>query len=54
MKLLGVDTVKKDICYDIKSLTLRLTGWCQDKWTCSTGNLTRKRRDITEQVLKAA
>ena len=31
-------------------LTLRLTDWCQDK---STGNVPRKRRDITEQMMKA-
>ena len=30
-------------------LTSRRTGWCQDKGTSSTGNLHRKRRDITEQ-----
>ena len=35
-------------------LALRLTGWCQNKWTSSTGNLPSKRRDITEQLLKAA
>ena len=35
-------------------IALPLTGWCQDKWTRSTINLARKRRDITETVLKAA
>ena len=38
----------------VAGLALQLTGWCQDKWTSSTGNLPRKRRDITEQLLKAA
>ena len=28
--------------------------WCQDKWTNSTGNLPRKRRDITGKLLKTA
>ena len=35
-------------------LALRLTRWCQDKWTSSTGKLLRKRRDITEKMLIAA
>ena len=35
-------------------LALRLTRWCQDQWNGSTGNLHRKRRDITEQMLKGA
>ena len=29
------------------------TDWCQDKWTKSLGNLPRKRRDITKQIMKA-
>ena len=33
-------------------LALRRTGWCQNKCTSSTGNLPRKRHDITEQLLK--
>ena len=33
-------------------LALQLTGWCQDKWTSSTGNI--ERSDIIEKVLKAA
>ena len=35
-------------------LALRLTGWCQDKWTRSTGNVPRKRHNITEDLSKAA
>ena len=35
-------------------LALRLTGWCQDKYISSTGNLHRERRDITGTLLKAA
>ena len=27
----------------ITELALRLTDWCQDKWTSSSGNLQRKR-----------
>ena len=38
----------------VAGLALQLTGWCQDKWTRSTGYLPRKRRDITEQLLRAA
>ena len=34
-------------------LTLRLTRWCQAKWTSSTGNIHRKRRDETGILLKA-
>ena len=34
-------------------LALRLTDWYQDKRTSSIGNLPRKRRDTTEQMLKA-
>ena len=37
----------------VKGLALRLTDWCQDKWTSRTGNLPRKRRDITAKLLKA-
>ena len=33
-------------------LTLRLTHLCRDEWTSSTGNLPRKRRDITVKLLK--
>ena len=29
---------------------LRPTSWCHDKWTSSTGNLPKKRRDITKFV----
>ena len=39
---------------NIVVLVLRLTRWCQDKCTSSTGNILRKRRDITETLLKAA
>ena len=35
-------------------LALRLAGWCQDKWTSSTGILPRTRRDITDTLLKSA
>ena len=34
-------------------LVLRYTGWCQDEWTSSTGNLNRKRIDISETLLKS-
>ena len=34
-------------------LELRMTRWFQDKWTSSSGKLPRKRRDITEKMLKA-
>ena len=34
-------------------LALRLTGWCQDKWTRKTCTLPRKRRDITENPCKS-
>ena len=37
----------------VAELALRVTGWCQDKWTSSTGNFTKKRRDITEELFKA-
>ena len=37
----------------VVGLALRLTRWCQEKCTRSIGNLHRKRRDITEQMLKA-
>ena len=38
----------------VAGLTFRLTDWCQYEYTSSTGNLPRKRRAITEQLLKAA
>ena len=31
----------------VAGLALHLTNWCQDKWTSRTGNLPRRRRDIT-------
>ena len=34
-------------------LALRLTGWCQDKWTSSIGYLPRKCSDINEKLLKS-
>ena len=34
-------------------LALRLTSCCQDKWTSSTGNLPRKRHDITENIVES-
>ena len=33
---------------------IKLTGWCQDKWTSCTGNLPEKHRDITDFFLKMA
>ena len=56
----GFDTRPWTLKKWLPSLALRfagmalLIGWCQDKLTSSTGNLPRKRRDITEQLLKAA
>ena len=35
-------------------LALRYSGWRQDEWTSSTGNLNRKRFDISETLLKSA
>ena len=35
----------------IIGVALRLTGECQDKWTRSTDDLSRKHRDINEQLL---
>ena len=37
----------------VAGLALKLTGLCQVKWTSSTGNLPRKRHDISEKLLKA-
>ena len=41
------------LALSVVRLALRLSRWCQDKWTSRTGNLPVKRRDITEQLLKA-
>ena len=44
--------ISPSLALRIAGLALRLTGWCQDKWTSRTDN--RKRRDITEILLQAA
>ena len=38
----------------IVGLALQLTGWCQDRLTRRCGNLLRKRRAITVQLLKVS
>ena len=38
----------------VVGLSIKLTRWCQDKRSSSTGKLYRKRRDITEILLNAA
>ena len=38
----------------LKMVVVAVLLGAQDKWTSSTGNLPRKCRDITEQLLKAA
>ena len=37
----------------VVGLALCLCGWCQDKWTGSTGTLHEKRRDITENIIES-
>ena len=34
-------------------LVLQLTCWCRDKWTSSTGNLPRKRCDLTVKIVES-
>ena len=36
------------LAFRVMGLALRLIGWCQDKWTSSTGKLPKNRREITE------
>ena len=35
----------------VMGLSLRMHDRCQAKWTSRTGNLPRKRRDITEKIV---
>ena len=34
--------------FRVAGLALRLTGWCQEKWHSTTGNLPRKRRKTSD------
>ena len=49
--LVSVNNIKMVVIAALLALRdAGLTGWCQDKWTSSTGNLPQKRRDKTENL----